>query len=158
MDFPVEKLINAASAARERAYAPYSLFKVGAAILTVEGRYYTGCNVENASYGLSCCAERVALFKAVSNGERNFEAIAITAGTDEYCAPCGACRQVLTEFNPAMKVIMANKRGEYRLQTAAELLPAAFEIKNPASGCAGQDKERVVSEQTGVNIFEPVIR
>ncbi|MDF9409278.1 MAG: Cytidine deaminase [Pelotomaculum sp. PtaB.Bin013] len=156
MDFPVEKLINAASAARERAYAPYSLFKVGAAILTVEGRYYTGCNIENASYGLSCCAERVALFKAVSNGERHFEAIAITAGTDQFCAPCGACRQVLTEFNPAMKVFMANSKGEFRMQTAAELLPAAFALMNLAAECAGH--EQAAGGKTGVNIFEPVIR
>ncbi|MCG9967052.1 cytidine deaminase [Pelotomaculum terephthalicicum JT] len=158
MDFPVEKLIKAASAARERAYAPYSHFKVGAAILTVEGRYYTGCNVENASYGLSCCAERVALFKAVSNGERHFEAIAVTAGTDEYCAPCGACRQVLMEFNPAMKVFMANGKGDFRMQTAAELLPAAFALTSRAAGCAGRDKEPSAGKKTGLNIFEPVIR
>ena len=85
MEFPIEKLIGAAAASREKAYAPYSNFRVGAAILTKEGRYYTGCNIENASYGLTCCAERVAMFKAVSNSERSFEAIAVTAGTDEYC-------------------------------------------------------------------------
>ncbi|OPY57768.1 MAG: Cytidine deaminase [Pelotomaculum sp. PtaU1.Bin035] len=129
MDFSVENLIKAASAAREGAYAPYSGFKVGAAILTTEGHCYTGCNIENASYGLSCCAERVALFKAVSNGERDFEAVAVTSGTDGYCAPCGACRQVLAEFNPAMKVYMVNKQGEYRLLTVAELLPVAFALK-----------------------------
>jgi len=126
MDFPVEKLINAALAARERAYAPYSGFRVGAVVLTREGRCYTGCNVENASYGLSCCAERVALFKAVSSGERDFQAIAVTAGTEDFCAPCGACRQVLAEFGPHIDVYMANGRGEYRLKTAAELLPEAF--------------------------------
>jgi len=158
MDFPVEKLINAAGAARERAYAPYSLFKVGAAILTGEGRYYTGCNVENASYGLSCCAERVALFKAVSNGERHFEAIAITAGTDQFCAPCGACRQALAEFNPALKVFMANNKGEFRLQTVAELLPAAFSLMSPAAGNAGPDQEQAAGEKNGVKIFEPVVR
>ncbi|HOV79715.1 MAG TPA: cytidine deaminase [Bacillota bacterium] len=126
MIFPVEKLINAAAAARERAYAPYSGFKVGAAVLTREGRYYTGCNIENASYGLTCCAERVALYKAVSNGERNFEAVAVTAGTDDYCTPCGACRQALAEFGAEIKVYMANRRGEYLLKTVAELLPEAF--------------------------------
>lgn len=127
MDFPVEKLISAAAAARERAYAPYSNFRVGAAVLTKEGRYYTGCNVENASYGLTCCAERVALFKAVSDGERDFEAIAVTAGTDDYCAPCGACRQVLAEFGAEIKVFMANAKGDYRMLTVGELLPAAFQ-------------------------------
>ena len=105
MIFPIEKLIGAATAAREKAYAPYSNFRVGAAILTKEGRYYTGCNIENASYGLTCCAERVALFKAVSNRERTFEAIAVTAGTSEFCSPCGACRQVLAEFGTNIKVI-----------------------------------------------------
>ncbi len=126
MIFPVEKLISAASAARERAYAPYSNFSVGAAILTREGRYYTGCNVENSSFGLTCCAERVALFKAVSNGERNFEAIAITAGTDDHCAPCGACRQALAEFGAEIKVFMVNRLGDYRMQTVSELLPSVF--------------------------------
>jgi len=128
MDYPVEKLISAAAAARERAYAPYSKFLVGAALLTRGGRCYTGCNVENASYGLTCCAERVALFKAVSDGEREFEAIAITAGTEDYCPPCGACRQALAEFGPEINVFMANSRGAYRMLTVAELLPASFHI------------------------------
>lgn len=120
------KLLEAAIQAREKAYAPYSKFKVGAALLTRGGRCYTGCNVENVSYGLTCCAERVALYKAVSEGEREFEAIAITADTEEYCSPCGACRQVLAEFGSDLKVIMGNRRGEYRQMTVAELLPAAF--------------------------------
>lgn len=129
MEFSVEKLINAAAAAREKAYAPYSNFRVGAAVLTKEGRYYTGCNVENVSYGLSCCAERVAIFKAVSDGERNFEAVAVTSGTEDYCAPCGACRQVLAEFGVKIKVFMANCHGEYIEKTVAELLPEAFQRK-----------------------------
>jgi len=158
VNFPVEKLIKAASAARERAYAPYSSFKVGAAILTAEGRYYTGCNIENASYGLSCCAERVALFKAVSNGERSFEAIAITAGTDDYCTPCGACRQALAEFNPAMKVYMANGRGDYKLRTVAELLPAAFVLTDSPSDCAGPGEDKTGAGRTISKIFEPVNR
>lgn len=153
MDFPVEKLINAAMAARERAYAPYSKFRVGAAILTREGRYYTGCNIENASYGLTCCAERVALFKAVSNGERDFEAIAVTAGSDEYCAPCGACRQALAEFGEDIKVFMANGRGEYRMQRLAELLPASFGKKALASGSAGTGAEKALTR-----LIEPVNR
>lgn len=131
MDFPAEKLINAAIAARERAYAPYSKFRVGAAILTRDGRYYTGCNIENASYSLTCCAERVALFKAVSEGERNFEAVAVTAGTEEYCTPCGACRQALAEFGVDIKVFMANKKGDYLVQTLSELLPSAFKLTAP---------------------------
>ncbi|MCL6634699.1 MAG: cytidine deaminase [Peptococcaceae bacterium] len=142
MDFSIEKLISAAMAARERAYAPYSGFRVGAAVLTGEGRCYTGCNVENASYGLTCCAERVALFKAVSDGERSFEAMAVTAGTEDFCAPCGACRQVLAEFGPEMKVFMLNARGEYRVQTVAELLPAAFL------------RENVVAQQKGGSVGE----
>lgn len=129
MDFPVEKLIKAAMAAREKAYAPYSKFRVGAALLTRDGRYYTGCNIENASYSLTCCAERVALFKAVSSGERDFEAIAVTAETEEYCTPCGACRQALAEFGGDIIVFMANKEGDYLEQTVAELLPGAFKLK-----------------------------
>ncbi len=127
MDFPVEKLINAATAARERAYAPYSNYKVGAAILTRQGRYYTGCNIENASYSLTCCAERVALFKAISGGDLDFEAIAITAGAVDYCVPCGACRQALAEFGTKLKVYMVNGQGDYLVQTLDKLLPCAFD-------------------------------
>ncbi len=146
MIFPVERLINEAMAAREKAYAPYSNFRVGAAVLTKAGRCYTGCNVENVSYSLTCCAERVALFKAVSNGERDFEAIAITAGTDEYCAPCGACRQVLAEFGAKIKVLMANRAGEYRLLTVAELLPEAFDPKTLNSDAAGHNDLKTVAK------------
>lgn len=153
MIFPVEKLINAATAARERAYAPYSKFRVGAAILTKEARYYTGCNIENASYGLTCCAERVALFKAVSNGERDFEAIAVTAGTDDFCTPCGACRQALAEFGTNIKVFMANKQGAYRIQTVAELLPGAFGSQALTMSDNGQVEERTVTK-----LIEPVNR
>lgn len=128
MDFPVEKLINLARAARETAYAPYSGFPVGAALLTVRGQTYKGCNVENASSGLTICAERVALFKAVSEGERDFAALAVIAGTDKYCVPCGACLQVLSEFNPQLKVFMCNCRGEYLERQVAELLPLAFSM------------------------------
>jgi len=123
------KLIKAALAARENAYAPYSGFRVGAALLTGGGGIYTGCNVENASYGLACCAERVALFKAVCAGEKTFKALAITAGTDDYCVPCGACLQVMSEFSRRMKVYMCNSRKEYRLRTVAELLPEGFDLE-----------------------------
>ena len=123
-----EELVQQALGIREKAYAPYSHFKVGAAVLTDDGEVFTGCNVENASYGLTVCAERVALFKAISRGRRSFSAIAIVAETDNYCSPCGACRQVLAEFGGGTKVYMANRKGEYLEMTVAELLPAAFNL------------------------------
>jgi len=103
-----EELITKAFEAQKYAYVPYSHFVVGAAILTTEGLVYTGCNIENASYGLTVCAERVAVFKAVSSGQQSFKALAVVAGTEEYASPCGACRQVLSEFGRDMKVYMAN--------------------------------------------------
>lgn len=124
-----EELVKKALEARENAYAPYSNFAVGAALLTGDGEVFTGCNVENASYGLTVCAERVALFKAVSRGKRTFSAIAIAAGTDDYCSPCGACRQVLAEFGGDTRVYMANRKGRYWEMTVAELLPAAFNLE-----------------------------
>jgi cytidine deaminase len=119
-----ESLIAKAMEARERAYAPYSDFAVGAALLARSGRIYTGCNVENASYGLSVCAERVAVFKAVSEGERDFEAMAVV--TENGVTPCGACRQVLMEFGDNIQVIVADEAGGYRVFTLRELLPEAF--------------------------------
>ncbi len=121
------RLIRAALEARERAYAPYSHFAVGAALLAADGRIFTGCNVENASYGLTMCAERVALFKAVSEGAREFTAIAIACGTGP-CAPCGACRQVLREFSPDhLLVIMTDAAGkEVRKERLSSLLPSSF--------------------------------
>lgn len=121
-------LIAKAMKAREQAYAPYSHFTVGAALLGKSGRVYTGCNVENASYGLSICAERAAVFKAVSEGERDFKAIAVV--TEKGVTPCGACRQVLMEFGEDMQVIVANESGEYRVLTLRELLPEAFTPEN----------------------------
>lgn len=153
MIFPIEKLINAATAAREKAYAPYSNFRVGAAILTKEARYYTGCNIENASYGLTCCAERVALFKAVSNNERAFEAIALTAGTSEFCSPCGACRQALAEFGTNIKVYMANNAGEYVMKTVGELLPDSFRLKETPPAEDGPAAQKTVTK-----LIEPVNR
>jgi len=123
-----ESLIAKAMEARKKSYAPYSCFAVGAALLAKSGHIYTGCNVENASYGLSICAERVAVFKAVSEGERDFEAIAIV--TEKGVAPCGACRQVLMEFGEDTQVIVANGAGEYRVFTLQELLPEAFTPKH----------------------------
>jgi cytidine deaminase len=119
-----EGLIAKAMEAREKAHAPYSHFTVGAALLAKSGRIYTGCNVENASFGLSICAERAAVFKAVSEGERDFEAIAVV--TDKGVTPCGACRQVLMEFGDDIQVIVANGAGEHRVFGLQELLPEAF--------------------------------
>lgn len=129
MTISVEQLIEIARQAGGQAYAPYSKFTVGAALLTGDGTVITGCNVENASYGLTMCAERVAVFKAICGGQREFKAIALFANTEEFCTPCGACRQVLAEFGGTTTVIMANKRGEYQLSTVAELLPATFKLK-----------------------------
>jgi len=117
-------LIAKAMKAREQAYAPYSHFTVGAALLARSGRVYTGCNVENASYGLSVCAERVAVFKAVSEGERDFEALAVV--TEKGVTPCGACRQVLMEFGDDIQVIVADVTGRYQVLSLQELLPEAF--------------------------------
>ena len=119
-----DELIAGAIAARERAYAPYSGYKVGAALRTKSGRVYTGCNVENAAYGLSMCAERTAVFKAVSEGKHEFETNAVV--TENGGSPCGACRQVMMEFAPAMTVIIADTRGQARITTVRDLLPDGF--------------------------------
>ncbi len=119
-----DQLIASAAAARERAYAPYSNFKVGAALRGKSGRVYSGCNVENAAYGLSMCAERTAIFKAVSEGEREFEAIAVV--TENGVSPCGSCRQVMMEFAPDMAVIIADTQGRTRVTTVHDLLPDGF--------------------------------
>lgn len=120
----LDRLVHLAVEARQRAYIPYSRFAVGAAVRTRSGKVYTGCNIENASYGLTVCAERVAIWKAVSDGETDFEAIAVV--TEIAGSPCGACRQVMAEFAPAMTVVIADLDGRQRVTTAAELLPDAF--------------------------------
>lgn len=126
-----QKLIDAASAARQKAYAPYSQFAVGAALLGGDGVIYTGCNVENASYGLACCAERTALFKAVSAGTRHFLALAVVGGevgegVGTPCLPCGICRQALAEFcDDKLPIISGN--GE--ITTLGELFPNAFRLE-----------------------------
>jgi cytidine deaminase len=122
----MEELIRAALAAREGAYAPYSRFAVGAAVRGESGRIYSGSNIENASYGLTMCAERVAIFKAVSEGEKRFAALAVAADTASPASPCGACRQVMAEFG-INEVVMCNTKGERRTMTLAELLPYAFD-------------------------------
>lgn len=119
-----DDLVSAAQDARKCAYAPYSRFSVGAAVRTRSGRVFTGGNVENASYGLSVCAERVAVFAAVAACERDIEAIAVA--TDEGAPPCGACRQVLAEFGPSMRVILVASSGRCQEFTLDELLPKAF--------------------------------
>jgi cytidine deaminase len=121
-------LISAAWQARERAYAPYSAFQVGAAILDSQGRVFTGCNVENISYGLTMCAERVAIGRWVADtaaqGSRLVR-VAVTAATDEPISPCGACRQVLAEFQPDLEILLVNKDGRIAKFSLAELLPRA---------------------------------
>ena len=119
-----DKLIASAAAVREQAYAPYSNFKVGAALKGKSGRVYAGCNVENAAYGPSMCAERTAIFKAVSEGEREFEAIAVV--TENGASPCGSCRQVMMEFAPDMAVLIADTQGQVRATTVRDLLPDGF--------------------------------
>ncbi len=125
------ELIEAAKAVREKAYAPYSNFKVGAALLTKEGKVFTGCNVESASYGLTVCAERVAIWKAVSEGEAEseIEAIAVVADTHELTPPCGVCRQIIWEFCGDVPVIFANLEGKTETVKMSELLPRAFDTK-----------------------------
>lgn len=120
-----QSLIDLANEARKRAYAPYSKYRVGAALRTKSGRIFTGINVENAAYPTSMCAERVAVFKAVSEGEREFEALAVV--TDNGGSPCGACRQALAEFGLETRVLIANGKGELvKKMTVAQLLPEAF--------------------------------
>ena len=120
-----EELIATAKEYRERAYVPYSNFKVGAAVLAKSGKIYGGCNIENASYPVTNCAERTAIFKAVSEGERELEAIAVIADTEGPCSPCGACRQVMAEFC-IPRIIMANLKGDTKAVSLEELLPYAF--------------------------------
>jgi cytidine deaminase len=130
----IDRLVEAASAVRHQAHAPYSSFTVGAAVLDVKGRVHVGCNVENASYGLSVCAERNAVAAAVSVGSLAFEGLAVVTDTSPPTPPCGACRQVLVEFGD-FPVILANLEGDRILTSVGELLPDAFTpdslVKNP---------------------------
>jgi cytidine deaminase len=124
-----EELIEAARRAREHAHASFSQFKVGAALETADGQIITGCNIENATYGLTLCAERVAMFKAISEGHNRFTRIAIVANTDQPTPPCGACRQILWEFGGELEVLLANlnaPRGRYQLR---DLLPLPFDAR-----------------------------
>lgn len=134
----VQKMIALATEQLNYSYAPYSNFKVGAALLTKAGKLYTGCNIENAAYTPTNCAERTAFFKAVSEGEREFQAICIMGGKDgvltEYAAPCGVCRQVMMEFcNPeTFQIILATGREQYEIFTLKEMLPLGFGPDNLA--------------------------
>ena len=122
-----KELLEAALAARECAYAPYSKFLVGAAVRAESGKIYTGCNIENASYGLTVCAERNALFSAVGAGERKFTALCVVGDTEEPISPCGACRQVMAEFKVPC-IILANLKGDVKEYTLEELLPYGFTL------------------------------
>jgi cytidine deaminase len=124
-----EKLISAAKDVREHAYAKFSGFEVGAALLTDDGEIITGCNVENSSFGLTICAERTATFKAVSEGHRKFVAIAVYSESDQPARPCGACRQVLFEFNPDLEIACANTQGIVDKFKLSELLPEGFRLR-----------------------------
>ncbi|MBQ2830587.1 MAG: cytidine deaminase [Oscillospiraceae bacterium] len=121
-----EKLMELAVSMMERAYVPYSHFPVGAALECSDGTVFTGCNVENAAYGACICAERTAVVKAVSEGHRDFVRIAVAGGSDDFCYPCGTCRQVLYEFAPDMDVICRNKAGKTHKLPLRELLPHGF--------------------------------
>lgn len=123
-----EALIAVATEARRRAHAPYSRFHVGAAVRTTSGRIYAGCNVENASYGLTVCAERVALFKALSEGERAFAALAVVTDVDALTPPCGACRQVIWELCGDIVIVLANLQGRRERVRMRDLLPRPFEL------------------------------
>ena len=124
-ELEIQKLMDCAIKARENAYSPYSHFAVGAALLCEDGTLYEGCNIENASYGLTNCAERTAIFKAVSEGHIKFKALAVIADTEGPCAPCGACRQVMAEFKIPL-IIMGNLMGNIKIVTIEELLPFSF--------------------------------
>ncbi len=124
-----EELIEKAKEVRKNAYAPYSQFKVGAAILTKSGKVYVGANVENSSYGLTLCAERVALYAAITQGERDFVKLAVVSGREDPAVPCGACCQVLCEFSPKLEIICANLEGDVKKSKLDELLPSSFRMK-----------------------------
>jgi len=122
-----DPLLQAALDVRENAFAPYSKFKVGAALEGLDGRIHTGCNVENATYGLTMCAERVAVFKAVSEGARRFKRVAIAADTDKLTPPCGACRQILWEFCGDVEIALVNPRGKIETYRLKDLFPKPFD-------------------------------
>jgi cytidine deaminase len=125
----IESLIETAKRAREQAVAPFSNFQVGAAVKTADGKVYTGCNVESASYGLTVCAERIAIWKALSEGERQFTDLAVVADTDTLTPPCGTCRQIIWEFARGARIVFANLEGKSEEFHIADLLPRAFDAR-----------------------------
>jgi cytidine deaminase len=137
----LQQLIETAKSARLRSIAPFSNFLVGAAVKTDEGKIYTGSNVESASYGLTVCAERVAIWKALSEGERNFAELAIVADTDSLTPPCGTCRQIIWEFAKNATIVLGNLRGETQIVSIRELLPRAFDARFLSGTKKAQAKE-----------------
>ncbi|MFQ3599500.1 MAG: cytidine deaminase [Chloroherpetonaceae bacterium] len=127
---PLSDLHRAAKEAMAKAIAPYSRFQVGAALKTNSGIIYRGHNIEVSSYSLTMCAERVALFKALSDGERAFESILIVASSGDFCPPCGACRQVLMDFAPSLTIYLADESGQFKSYSITDLLPESFSSKN----------------------------
>lgn len=121
-----EKLMSLAEKAKENSYSPYSKFRVGAALITNDGKIYTGCNIENSSYGGTICAERTALLKAVSEGEKTFKKLAVASDLEDYTFPCGICLQVISEFMPDGEIILKNKTSGLKIFKLSELLPHAF--------------------------------
>jgi len=130
MNENIKKLLDAARKAKENAYAPYSNFHVGAALMTEDGNIYSGCNVENTSYGLTICAERNAIFKMAAEGERLISEILVIGDTEEFLPPCGACRQVIAEFSKKeTPVYMCNKNGDVKQSTVDDIIPYSFTLK-----------------------------
>lgn len=123
-----DPLLVAALTARENAFAPFSKFKVGAAVQGIDGRIHTGCNVENATYGLTVCAERVAVFKGVSEGARRFKRVAVAADTEKLTPPCGACRQILWEFCGDVEIVLVNPKGKIESYRLKDLFPKPFDV------------------------------
>lgn len=123
-------LIQKAVEAKEFSFSPYSNFRVGSVVLTQDDKVYTGCNVENSTYGLTICAERNAIFKAMSEGERKFKAIVIASDSPDYISPCGACRQIIYDHCGEIDIICTNNKGEYKIYKTSELLPFAFGDKD----------------------------
>ena len=132
-------LLQAALDAQEQAYCPFSKYPVGSAVRTVEGKIFTGCNVESASFSLTCCAERVAVFKAVSEGYRSIEACSIVTVEGKPAPPCGACRQVLFEFGGDLRIVLGNPAGEVRILSLGQLLPEGFTAEQIPSLSGGVD-------------------
>ena len=125
-----DALITAATQAFQNACAPISNFRVGAAVRATSGRIFTGCNIENATLGLTCCAERVAIFKALSEGERGFDTIAVVTDADKLTPPCGACRQIIWEFCGDAEVILGNLKGKVEVHRMSKLFPLPFDVSN----------------------------